>query len=122
MLSLRFKPSDNRSDTEVRATAFLLHRGCLEAGPEGRLIARHVDNEWHVDERIFPRFECGPRVYCLFETAENVKERHGPFDSVTCVDGVVWAGPDAVAALKAGEWSSLSTKRAWPKLRLALAA
>src|SRR5262245_39526727 len=100
----------------------LLSEGCLEACPEGRLIARHVDNQWQVDERIFLRFECGPRVYCLFETAGKVVERHGPFDGLTCVDGVIWAGADAIAALKNDEWSSLFTRRAWPKLRLAFAA
>ncbi len=54
-----------------------------------------------------------------FEAADRVGERYGPFDGLSCVDGVLWAGSDAIAALKNGEWASMVTKRAWPKLRLA---
>ncbi|HEV8109694.1 MAG TPA: hypothetical protein VGP97_19445 [Burkholderiales bacterium] len=118
MLRLSFKAFDNRSGGEVSADAFTLHRGSLEAWPEGRLLARHVDNQWEVNGRLFVRFECGPGVTCLFETSDQVVERYGPFDSLTCVDGVLWAGSDALAALKDGAWASMSTKQAWPKLRL----
>jgi hypothetical protein len=119
LLRLTFIAFDNRSGDEVSADAFTLHHGNLEAWPEGRLIARHVDNQWQVDGRTFVRFECRPRVSCFFETAADVAERHGPFDSLTCVDGVLWVGADAIAALRNGHWSSMSTKKAWPRLRLA---
>jgi hypothetical protein len=71
---------------------------------------------------MYVRFECGPRVTCAFESADRVAERYGPFDSLTCVDGVMWVEADAIAALKDDNWSSLSTKLAWPKLRLAFSS
>src|SRR5262249_11437791 len=100
MLKLLFKAFDNRGGVEVSAYAFTLHRGNLEAWPEGRLVARHVENQWAVDGRTFLRFECGPNVACLFESADSVAEHYGPFDSLSCVDGVVWAESDAIATLK----------------------
>ena len=45
VLKLLFKAFDNRSGAEVTAAAITLHRGNLEAWPEGRLIARHVHNQ-----------------------------------------------------------------------------
>jgi hypothetical protein len=81
-------------------------------------LAFKAFDEWRVDGRIFLRFECGPRVLCLFETGSGIAERHGPFEGLTCVDGVLWAGRDAVAALKNGHWSSTFTRKAWPRLRL----
>jgi len=120
MLKLLFKAFDNRGGVEVSAYAFTLHRGNLEAWPEGRLVARHVENQWAVDGRTFLRFECGPNVACLFESADSVAEHYGPFDSLSCVDGVVWAESDAIATLKSDHhWASMSTRKAWPKLRLA---
>lgn len=69
MLRLAFKAFDSRGGDEVSADAFTLHRGNLEAWPEGRLIARHVDNEWQVDGRVFfvssagrARFACSNRM------------------------------------------------------------
>ena len=123
MLRLTFKAFDNRSGEEVSADAFTLHQGNLEAWPEGRLIARHVANQWEVDGRTFVRFECGPQVTCLFEesVADRV-ERHGPFDALTCVDGVMWVGANALAALKGDHWSSMITKKAWPRVRLVFAS
>jgi len=120
MLRLRFSTFDNRNGEDVTAEAFTLYRGNLEAWPEGRLVARHVDNEWEIDGRRFVRFECGPGVSCLFETADRIAERYGPFDGLSCVDGVLWAGSDAIAALKGGAWASMFTKSAWPKLRLSV--
>jgi len=122
MLRLTFKAFDNRNGDEVSADAFTLHRGNLEAWPEGRLIARHVANHWEVGGRSFVRFECGPRVACLFEGAADAVERQGPFDALTCVDGVMWVGPDAIAALKGDQWSSMITKKAWPRVRLVFAS
>lgn len=122
MLRLRFSTFDNRNGGEVTARAFTLYQGDLKAWPEGRLVARHVDREWEMDGRRFLRFECGPSVACLFEAADGIAERYGPFDGLSCVDGVLWAGADAVAALKGGEWASMVTKRAWPKLRLAFSS
>ena len=78
MLNLYFTAFDNRSGGEVSSAAFLLYRGCLETHPEGRLIARHVDNQWQVDERIFLRFDCSPQVYCLFETGEKSRSATAP--------------------------------------------
>jgi len=118
LLRLSFKAFDNRAGDDVRADAFTLHRGKLEAWPDGRLIARHVDNHWQVDERRFVRFECGPRVACVFESDAHAAEQHGPYDSLTCVDGVLWFGSDAIAALKDDHWASMMTKKAWPRLRL----
>jgi hypothetical protein len=118
LLRLAFKAFDNRSGDEVSADAFTLDHGNLQSWPEGRLIARHVNNQWEVDGRSFLRFECGPSVTCLFETAGDIAERHGPFDGLACVDGVMWAGVTAVAALQDDQWASMVTKKAWPKLRL----
>jgi hypothetical protein len=118
VLRLCFRAFDNRAGGDVSAEAFTLHQGNLEAWPEGRLVARHVENQWQVNGQLFVRFECGPGATCLFETEDRVVERYGPFEDLSCVDGVLWAGSDAVAALKNGEWASMVTKRAWPKLRL----
>lgn len=118
VLRLYFRAFDNRAGDEVSAEAFTLYHGNLEAWPEGRLVARHVENQWQVNGQLFVRFECGPGATCLFETEDRVEERYGPFDSLSCVDGVLWAGSDAVAALKGDGWASMFTKSAWPKLRL----
>lgn len=118
MLRLAFKAFDNRAGGDVTAKAFTLDHARLEEWPGGRLVARHIDNQWHREGRSFVRFECATRVVCVFEGAGEATEKHGPFDDLACVDGVLWVESHALAALKEGQWSSMVTKRRWPRLRL----
>jgi len=117
LLRLAFTAFDNRPGGEVTAEAFTLDHGKLEAWPGGRVVARHIDNQWQVDGRTFVRFECSTRVVCQFEGTEAT-EKHGPFEGLACVDGVLWVESHALAALKEGQWSSMVTKQRWPRLRL----
>jgi hypothetical protein len=117
LLRLAFRAFDNRTGGDVAAEAFTLDHGKLEAWPDGRLVARHIDNQWHIDGRTFVRFECDMPVMCVFE-GDDATEKHGPFDGLACVDGVLWVDSHALAALKEGQWSSMVTKQCWPRLRL----
>jgi hypothetical protein len=117
LLRLAFKTFDNRPGGDVTAEAFTLDHGKLETWPDGRLVARHIDNQWHMDGRVFVRFECAARVVCVFEGNEAT-EKHGPFVELACVDGVLWVESHALAALKEGQWASMVTKQRWPRLRL----
>ena len=118
-MRLVFKALDGRTIEEVEGDAFVLDHGSLCTWPGKRLVACHVANQWEIDGRTFLRFECGPRVVCQFGGDDDkAVETHGPFEGLTCVDGVLWAGADAVAALKHDQWSSMSTRQTWPLLQL----
>jgi hypothetical protein len=117
-MRLTFKALDGRTIQEIDGDAFALDHSKLETWPGKQPVARHVANRWEISGRTFTRFDCAPQVLCVFDADDKAGETQGPFESLTCVDGVVWAGSDAVAALKNNQWSSMFTRQTWPVVRL----
>jgi hypothetical protein len=117
MLRLTFKTVQDQASEAVGAEAFVLRKGQLRTSDE-QLIARHVAEYWYAEGRRFIQFDCGPSVVCVIGAGESAEERHGPFQRVTCVDGVLWGDTYAMAALKDDAWVSRSTGRVCTEIRL----
>lgn len=70
----------------------------LRENPGGPEIARHVEHEWIADGERYPRLECDCRVKIHFERIDGSRSRmHGPFDSVSFIDGVAYADHEIFA-------------------------
>ena len=81
------------------------------------IIARHERHEWHVDGEPYARLRCHGSIMVHFERVDGSRSRrYGPYESA------IWAGRDAVAAVKNGAWSSMFTSKGWPRLRLVFAS
>jgi hypothetical protein len=96
--------------------------GSLQAGPDGREVARDLGGLWTVAGHDVPNCIIhGSTCTARFEGERpDDATAHGPFDAVAFVDGSVYAQPGRrlLAHLdeQDGTWYSYEDKRRWPKV------
>jgi hypothetical protein len=117
MLMLRFVSLTGESYKDVAADAFVL-RGPEVANPDGKTVARQINNHWQINDERFLHVECEEPLACLFESDGKTRERCGPLHGVTIARGVMWSGVNSIAVLQKDGWHSLHTSQTWPRVRL----
>jgi hypothetical protein len=119
MLRLKFLAPGGSSTRSVSASAFRLLGGKIETEPKRIEVARHVFRHWISGSGLFAMMECRARVSCVFESAGEIAESHGPFRNITVENRTLFADRKPLAMLFGdGVWKSLITQHSWPCLRI----
>jgi hypothetical protein len=114
MLELRFFNDHPPESTEVAGEVFDFDSGTIRTEPGGNIVATHVTDHWLVEGTLFLKMECRDAVECLFADGGASRQRRGPFDRLTLIDGVLKGDEHPLAMLKESRgWTSLVGDETW---------
>ena len=91
MIVLSFRPLDSGTAVLVRGSHF---RICLDGtlrGPDNTTAARYFEGLWYLGQRRHVSFECAGPVYLRVTNKSALRERMGPYASVTVANGSIFA-------------------------------
>jgi hypothetical protein len=122
VLQLRFFNEKPPESTQVAGEIFRFDATVIRAQPSGDVVASHVRDHWLVGGNLFLKIECRA-VECVFGEDGPSRQRQGPFDHVTLIDGVLTADKRPLAILNEQRgWSSLEGDETWLGFSLVPAA
>jgi hypothetical protein len=114
VLELRFFNERPPESTQVTGERFGFDSKTIRSQPSGSIVATHVRDHWLVGGNLFLKVECRSAVECLFGETERSRERQGPFQHLTLIDGVLTGDKRPLAMLhETRGWSSLTGDETW---------
>jgi hypothetical protein len=116
ILQLRFFNEKPPQALEVPGESFLFIEKDVKREPGGDVVARHLNDQWHVGAETFLKIECCSPVERRFSGVGPSAELRGPFGHVVVSDGVLTGDGAPLAMLKADvSWCSLVDHEVWDR-------
>jgi hypothetical protein len=123
VLELRFFNETPPESTHVAGEKFAFDSTTIRTQPSGDVVATHVRDHWLVGGNLFLKAECRGAVECLFGEDDRSRQRQGPFEHLTLIDGVLTGDERPLAILQETRgWNSLIGDETWLGFSLVPAA